>query len=115
MEKKILLIGREAPQAEVYQSILRDEVSSKVNVIYLNNAFENYIQYYNPDLIIATSGYHEPLIKDMKADKKLKHIPILLLSGFYTEEDFLNTAADDFMSKPIDIGIFIAKVKRLLR
>jgi len=60
------------------------------------------------------SGHQESFIRELKTDEKLKNIPVLLLSGFYSREDFLATAADDYMSKPIDIEIFIAKVKRLL-
>lgn len=115
MEKKVLIIGKEVAIDNVLQSILKDELTCKVDIYYPTNGIENYIQFYNPSLIIATSGHLESLVKEIKTDKKLKNIPVFLLSGFYSEEDYLNTAADDFMSKPVDIRIFIAKVKRFLR
>lgn len=114
MEKKVLIIGREASVDNPLQAILKEEISGKIEIYHPTTGFINYIQFFNPALIIVTSGRHESLVKEIKTDQQLKNIPVFLLSGIHSEEDFFNTAADDFMSKPIHLNAFIAKVKRFL-
>lgn len=112
--KKILIIGDEAAVDNVLRSILNDEIQCKINIYYHTDDYINYILNYNPTLIIATSGHQESIIQEIKSDKKLKTIPIFLLSGYYSKEDVLASAADEFQSKPIDIEIFLKKVKKYI-
>lgn len=112
--KKILIIGHEVPFENTIQSIINDVIQCKITIYYPSYNFINYIQEYNPTLIIATSGSQESLIQEIKKDNKLKNIPIFLLSGYYDKEDVLASAADEFQSKPADIEIFLEKVKKYI-
>lgn len=112
--KKILIIGDEASVDNVLRSILNDEIQCKIDIYYHKDDYINYILNYNPTLIIATSGHQESIIQEIKRDKKLKTIPIFLLSGYYSKEDVLASEADEFQSKPVDVGIFLKKVKKYI-
>ncbi len=112
--KKILIIGHEVPFENIIQNILNDEIQCKIAIYYPGYNFLNYIQEYSPSLIIATSGSQESLIQEIKKDKKLKNIPIFLLSGYYDKEDVLASVADEFQSKPADIEVFLEKVKKYI-
>jgi DNA-binding response OmpR family regulator len=75
-----------------------------------------------PDCIL--SDYEMPgtdgpgFCRIFKADEKLKHIPVVILTSNHST-DYLLTAieagADDFLSKESDIRIIIAKIGAMLR
>ncbi|MDH5445499.1 MAG: response regulator [Gammaproteobacteria bacterium] len=73
------------------------------------------------DLIL--SDWHMPemegieLLKAVRADEKLRHIPFLMLTSDVSEEnvrDALNSGVSDFLAKPFRHAPLIKKIKRLL-
>lgn len=74
-----------------------------------------------PDLIISDIGMPEisgyQLCRELKNRIKTSHIPIILLTGKTGEESIirgLETGADDYVTKPPNIKILIARVRNLI-
>lgn len=74
-----------------------------------------------PDLIIMDiqlpyiSGLD--LIRDFKADKNLRNIPILAVTAFAMEEDeerIRQAGCEDYLAKPIAIEQFIEKIHKYI-
>lgn len=73
-----------------------------------------------PDLILLDvmmpnmNGY--AFCKQIKSDIKTRTIPVLMITSLREEKDKLNaieSGADDFMTKPVDIKILRSRVKSL--
>lgn len=76
----------------------------------------------NPDIIISDvlmprmSGTE--LCRRIKSDIELCHIPVILLTALSSTEsqlDGLNANADDYVTKPFDSSVLLARVDNLLR
>lgn len=75
-----------------------------------------------PDLIISDivmKGLNGlDLCRTLKADETVSHIPIILLTGTSSEEmqlQSMESGADDYIKKPFDKDILVARVKSLLK
>ena len=75
-----------------------------------------------PDLIISDIVMQEldglDLCKTIKEDSSLNHIPVILLTGSSSNEMQLkgmNKGADDFIMKPFDKDILMARVSSILK
>lgn len=76
-----------------------------------------------PDLIILDvnlpDGYGLDLCRKIKADQKLRHIPVFILTGESVDVDNrlsgLEAGADDYILKPFNPGELIFRIKRILR
>ena len=80
----------------------------------------------NPDLIVLDvmmpdkDGYS--VCKELKADKKYRSIPILLLTAVvsnipttkYTHQMGKDTEADDYMDKPVEPGELVKRIEVLI-
>ncbi|MCP5104800.1 MAG: response regulator, partial [bacterium] len=74
-----------------------------------------------PDLVISdvkmprTDGFQ--LCRTLKGDRKTSHIPIILLTAKAAEENIiegLKTGADDYITKPFNTEILVARIKNLI-
>jgi len=53
------------------------------------------------------------IIKQLKSQNSTKHIPIILFSAYPSaEEDARRAGADDFIAKPFDIDVLLAKIEQ---
>jgi len=81
-----------------------------------------YLHAPRPDLILLDLGLPgkdgREVLTDIKADEKLKTIPVVVLTGSTSQEDIQNTESlnvESYMTKPIDIKKFLKLVKELER
>ncbi|MDB5120840.1 MAG: response regulator [Sphingobacteriales bacterium] len=75
----------------------------------------------HPNLIISDISMPEmdgiDLCKKIRADKRTKHLPVILLTALMGEEHQLKgleTGASDYLSKPFNLDILLSKVRNLL-
>lgn len=75
-----------------------------------------------PDLILSDIVMKDvnglDLCQTLKQDSSLSHIPIILLTGSSSDElqlRAMNTGADDYVKKPFDKDILMARVKSILK
>ncbi|WP_165939999.1 hybrid sensor histidine kinase/response regulator transcription factor [Dyadobacter psychrotolerans] len=137
--------SRVSPQiAAQKQERLYDEDPSSVLIIEDNEEFRHYLKenllpYYNvieagngkegwqktlshhPELIVSDIAMPEmdgiTLSQKIKADKRTKHIPIILLTASTGEQqqlDGLNSGANDYLTKPFNFEILNAKMNNLI-
>ena len=73
-----------------------------------------------PDLILLDLNLPRKdgreILKEIKHDKKLKHIPVVILTTSSTEEDIYETYANyanSYIVKPTNVGRFIETMKNL--
>lgn len=76
-----------------------------------------------PDIIVldimmpGMDGYE--VCKILKTDKKLKHIPILMMTAAHSEKNIrikaLDSGADAFLAKPFDESEFTAQIRSMMR
>lgn len=113
-DKQVIIIGYEPSVDNIFKSILRDEARCKVEIVdYVNNLIEKVLEF-QPNLILITTFRHTKLINIFKNDPDLESVPIILLSGAATIDEFRASGADDFLSKPVDVNQLFNKVKYFL-
>lgn len=79
-------------------------------------------QKHQPDIIISDISMEGmdglELCRKIKSDKELGHLPVILLTATSSQEvqlQGISEGADDFITKPFNSDILIAKVERLLQ
>jgi CheY-like chemotaxis protein len=70
-----------------------------------------------PDVLLLDmllSGQHgQEIIKQLKSQDSTKHIPIILFSAYPSaEEEAYRAGANDFIAKPFDIDVLLAKIEQ---
>lgn len=108
---------------EDFRFYLRDNLRDQYRVIEASNGKEGWQK--------ALSGHPQLIVSDismpfmdgieltykLKADRRTSHIPVILLTALTEEEQQLRglgTGANDYITKPFNIGVLHAKVKNLL-
>jgi two-component system cell cycle response regulator DivK len=118
MPKTILIVEDNALNMKLFNDLLQ---SYGYEVMQLTDGLEvlKVTQQHRPDLIVldiqlpGRSGLE--IIKDLKADEDLKHIPIVAVTAFAMkgdEEDIRAAGCDDYVSKPISIPLFLETVAK---
>ena len=116
---KILVVDDEPLNLELMEGVL----SKDYEIIKASNGIDASIMVEKtlPDLIILDvmmpnmNGY--AFCRQIKNDIKTRKIPVLMITALREEKDKLNaieSGADDFLSKPVDISKLGFQVKSLL-
>ena len=90
--------------------------------VLLNNAAQTIkqVQQSNPDLVLLdirmqVNGLE--VLETMRAQESMQHIPVIMLTGDTNAETRIRAlacGAEDFMTKPVDLGEFVARVRNTL-
>ena len=119
-KKKILVVDDELIGRQLLQAILLVEGYETILAENGIDAIEKSNQNL-PDLILMDvmmpemNGYE--VTKHLRQDKKLKNIPIILVSALEDRNSKslgLNAGADEYISKPFDKSDILEKIKNLL-
>jgi DNA-binding response OmpR family regulator len=106
-----------------FRFYLKDNLQDRYKVIEAANGREGWQK--------ALSGHPQLILSDismpfmdgieltskLKADKRTSHIPVILLTALTEEEQQLRglgTGANDYITKPFNIGVLHAKIRNLL-
>jgi DNA-binding response OmpR family regulator len=102
---------------------IRDTLKTDFRIIEAENGQEGIekAKEYIPDLIVSdimmpgVDGYE--LCRRLKKDIKTSHIPVILLTARASAESVirgLGTGADDYVTKPFNTGMLMARIKNLI-
>lgn len=122
-QKKIVIIDDNDSILDIYSSICKKYFD--VNVYTAENGSDGLglISKYIPDLVLVDltmpgdiGGFD--LIRTIKSNPNLKHIPVIIISGAGSKGNVmlgLKTGARDFMVKPTPQSVIVDKIAKQLR
>lgn len=105
------------------RSYMKTRLSEKYNILDASNGKEalDVVRNYMPDLIVSDIVMPKmngrQLCMNIKSNIETCHIPVILLTGMDSKENMLRgieAGADDYIPKPFDSLILIAKIDNLL-
>ncbi|MBM4318810.1 MAG: response regulator [Deltaproteobacteria bacterium] len=121
-EKKILLVDDDPDFVDAVKSIV-EGAGYAVDVAYDGKEALEILPASNPDIIILDVMMPEvnghEACKRIKADPQFSHVPIILLtavssrvtSSTYTHRDMLESEAEDYIPKPVEPEVLLARIK----
>ena len=117
-QKKIFIVDDEPDILEFLQVILEEEgymVVTAVKSDYLENLHNGGLPHLILlDMLLSGKDGRE-IVKHLKSQEETKHIPVIMFSAHPSaEETALSAGADDFLAKPFDIDVLLAKITRFL-
>lgn len=122
MKEKILVVDDDRTISDLIKETLELSNFKVFAARSADNALEK-IETIQPVLMIldlmlpGINGFE--LTRILKKDDKTKNIPIILMSAKFTDTQSivtgLSSGADDFLAKPFDVDILVARVKAILR
>lgn len=117
----IEIVEDDQSQAKLLDQILR-QASYRTNVAFDGPAGMQDVWRIKPSLIVADDNLPgltgREMCKRLRQDPSTTHIPIIVMSGFSSEErraEALDAGADDFIVKPYSGMELLARVRALLR
>jgi len=122
MKQKILVVDDDKEILELMKDTLELSGFSVITSRNADNAMAK-IEAVQPSIAIldlnlpGINGFD--LTRILKKDSKTKNIPIILISAKFTDTQSivtgLSSGADDYIAKPFDIDVLVARVKAILR
>lgn len=121
MTARILVVDDVSPFARMLESRLATEYY-EVKAISVGCDALAIAHDWQPDVILldimmpGMDGYE--ICRMLKAGRSTAHIPVILITGLQNSPDRwrgLSSGADDFMSKPIEYGILLARLRGIIR
>jgi len=106
-----------------FRFYLRDNLLDRYKVIEASNGREGWQKALSSHPQLIVSDISMPfmdgiaLTYKLKADKRTSHIPVILLTALTEEEQQLRglgTGANDYITKPFNIGVLHARIRNLL-
>lgn len=119
-KKNILVVEDNHAILDVITLILESEAFN-VEGLNMGVNFINHVDEFKPDVIVMDIMLPDidgrVLLKELKEREDTKHIPVLMISARYNENNYTldNLSADDFMAKPFNIDELMDKVYALLK
>ncbi|QNL47925.1 response regulator [Olivibacter sp. SDN3] len=106
-----------------FRFYIKDNLKSSCQVFEASNGKEGWQRalFHHPDIIVC--DVHMPimngleLVQKLKADRRTKHIPVILLTAAEAKNGLLcslECGASDYITKPFDFAVLQAKVNSLL-
>lgn len=120
MAKTILIVEDDTANMKMFNSVLQLEGFETILSRDGKNVLD-IVNHHRPDLIImdihlmGQNGLE--ITRLIKADKNLKDIPVVAVTAFAMkgdEEKILSGGCDAYLSKPIDIPVFLDTIARFL-
>ena len=103
-DKTMLIMEDDKEFAQVLLSFGRER-NYKGIIAYEGTTGLSYARYYKPDAIVLDMKLPimdgADVLKQLKADPELRHIPVQIISGYDMKKEGLELGAFDFMQKPI--------------
>jgi len=117
----IQIVEDDQSQARLLDQILR-QASFRTNVAFDGPSGMQDVWRIKPALIVTDDSLPgitgREICRRLRQDPSTKHIPIVVLSGYSSEErraEALDSGADDFIVKPYGAAELVARVRALLR
>lgn len=117
--KNILIIEDNHAILDVITLILQSE-SYQVNGLNKSADMFQHIEQFKPDLIIVDimlpDADGRDLLKTLRSDNKTEHIPVLMISARYTEQNVQHGeyTPNGFLAKPFDIDDLLIRIEGIL-
>ncbi|BDR59506.1 response regulator transcription factor [Xylocopilactobacillus apicola] len=118
MHNKILLVEDDTVIAKTIQSFLAGQ-SYEVKTAQHFNAIDKEFDFFDPDLVIMDlmlphfNGFHW-----LEEIRKTSKVPVIFLTSAGDDPNLvmaMNLGADDFLAKPIELTVLLAKIQGSLR
>lgn len=120
MKKKILIVEDNELNLKLFRDLLEtnnfDVVDTKDGLVAFDLVLSS-----SPDLILMDIQLHGisgfDIIKRIKQDDNLRHIPIIAVTAFAMKDDeerILRSGCEAYISKPISIGPFLETINSFL-
>ncbi|HEY0754908.1 MAG TPA: response regulator [Ktedonobacteraceae bacterium] len=114
----ILIIDDDSDIVDFLRDLLKME-GYEVMVTIKGDEVEQFQRRELPDLILLDvflSGKDgREIVAFLKQKEETRHIPVIMFSAYaQTEETARQAGANDFVSKPFDLEVFLTKVRNLL-
>lgn len=115
-DKTVLIIEDDIEFAAVLLELIKEK-GYKGIIATQGNKGLNYARHYKPDAILLDMKLPvidgEEVLKQLKNDPELRHIPVQIISGFDTKKEGLKLGAIDFLSKPVTREQFYNSFEKL--
>lgn len=103
-DRVILIIEDDEDFAQILLSFVKKK-NYKGIITHQGNAGLSFARYYKPDSILLDMNLPEmdgsEVIKKLKADPELRHIPIQIFSGYDRKKETMELGVFDFIRKPV--------------
>jgi CheY-like chemotaxis protein/CHASE3 domain sensor protein len=103
-DRVILIIEDDEDFAQILLNFVKKK-NYKGIIAHQGNAGLSFARYYKPDSILLDMSLPEmdgsEVIKKLKADPELRHIPIQIFSGFDRKKETMELGVFDFIRKPV--------------
>lgn len=115
---KIMLLEDDPTMLSLLNTLLEIEGYQVSHTLDFLNTLEA-IEQYNPDLILLDVNLREinglDVLKDIREDKHLKDVTVIMSSGMDLKDECLDTGANDFILKPYMPDELVYKITNLLK